>query len=272
MKNWIIIALVAVIAIGGAIGAFAASQTVNQTFEIRVWEKADDPSANYISARPAGGDWKTLGTIPIKLDSMSASGKYRYGDIELDVAVEVDVCDPATGPCEPVEGQPTATPTPTPTPSGDAGNWIVTRSTDSFDGSTRSFAWLAGIWSPSREFPYDDDIPSLAVRCDSDSGLDIYISVGGYLAGNVGTDTIKVEYRFGDGNIRTGYWNESTDNSAAFVASRELSGFIAGWRSTPSGLFRARIYQFSGGVFGTALFDTSGMASAVNPILQECGY
>ena len=33
MKNWIIVALVAVIAVGGAIGAFAATRTVDRVVE-----------------------------------------------------------------------------------------------------------------------------------------------------------------------------------------------------------------------------------------------
>ncbi|MCY3647567.1 MAG: hypothetical protein OXH07_11405 [Chloroflexi bacterium] len=95
MKNWIIAALVAVIATGGALSALAATQTVNQPFEIRVWEDVNDPTANYISARPEGGSWRTLGTISIPLtDGVSSTGRFRYGDIKLDVPVTVEVPDP----------------------------------------------------------------------------------------------------------------------------------------------------------------------------------
>lgn len=94
MKNWIIAALVAVIAAGGALSALAATQSVNQTFEIRVWEDVNDPTANYISARPEGGSWRTLGTISIPLtDGVSSSGRFRYGDIKLDVPVTVEIPD-----------------------------------------------------------------------------------------------------------------------------------------------------------------------------------
>lgn len=33
--------------------------------EVRVWERADNPARNYISARPSGGSWRELGTIPL---------------------------------------------------------------------------------------------------------------------------------------------------------------------------------------------------------------
>ncbi len=112
MKNWIIAGLVAVIAIGGAV-VFAQSQrTAN--IEVRVWEDVNDPERNYISARPEGGSWRTLGTIPLPLaDGVSSTGRFRYGDITL----AVPLGDGATTPTATPTPSPTATPTPTPTPS-----------------------------------------------------------------------------------------------------------------------------------------------------------
>ena len=72
-------ALIAAIVIPAAFGAYAQSSAAS--IEVRVWERADDPSRNFVSARVSGGSWATLGTIPVALDS--ASGAYRYGDIEL---------------------------------------------------------------------------------------------------------------------------------------------------------------------------------------------
>ena len=82
---FVLFAIVAVTAIGGA--AFAIAQgrwTAN--VEVRVWEDVNDPERNYISARPEGGSWSTLGTIPLPLtDGVSSSGRFRYGDITLAV-------------------------------------------------------------------------------------------------------------------------------------------------------------------------------------------
>ena len=45
-----------------------------------------DSASIYISARPAGGLWRTLGTIPLPLDDgVSSTGRFRFGDISLDV-------------------------------------------------------------------------------------------------------------------------------------------------------------------------------------------
>ena len=73
------IVILAAIIVPVVIGAYA--QSGGASIEVRVWERIDDPSRNFVSARPAGGSWRTLGTVPVTLDS--TSGAYRYGDIDL---------------------------------------------------------------------------------------------------------------------------------------------------------------------------------------------
>lgn len=104
MKNWLIVALVAVIAVGGAVAFAQSSRTAN--VEIRVWESTSDPTRNYISARPEGGSWSTLGTIPLGTGDASAyeetsNGRFRYSDITLAVPLP--------------DGAARSTPTPSPT-------------------------------------------------------------------------------------------------------------------------------------------------------------
>ncbi len=83
--NWIIATLAVGLAL--AIGAVALSQsTRTANVEVRVWQKVDDDRALYISARPDGGSWRDLGTVPVAMDGVSASGAYRYGDLTLTVA------------------------------------------------------------------------------------------------------------------------------------------------------------------------------------------
>ena len=56
------------------------------TVEVRVLQNVEDGREIHISARPAGGLWQTLGRIPLALDDgFSPRGKYRYGDISVDV-------------------------------------------------------------------------------------------------------------------------------------------------------------------------------------------
>ena len=108
MKNWIIGGLVVALAVSIGAGVLAQSQRTANV-EVRVWEDVNDPERNYISARPEGGSWRTLGTIPLPLtDGVSSSGRFRYGDITLAV---------------PLPDAPTATPTPTPI-TGDYTPWI----------------------------------------------------------------------------------------------------------------------------------------------------
>ncbi|MXY36135.1 MAG: hypothetical protein F4052_08345, partial [Dehalococcoidia bacterium] len=85
-KNAVFIALLAVIAVGGTVATVGAQDNTQATVEVRVWQALEDEGDIYVSARPAGGSWRTLGTIPLPLDDgRSSSGRYRYGDIALDV-------------------------------------------------------------------------------------------------------------------------------------------------------------------------------------------
>lgn len=67
------------------------------TVEVRVWQKVADGRAIYVSARPAGGSWATLGTIPLDLDGLSSSRAYRYGDIAVDVPLANEPMPPSSG-------------------------------------------------------------------------------------------------------------------------------------------------------------------------------
>ncbi len=52
--------------------------------DVRVWQDVKDARAIFISARPSGRSWATLGTIPLPLDDgYSVSGRFRYGDISI---------------------------------------------------------------------------------------------------------------------------------------------------------------------------------------------
>ena len=65
--------------------------------EVRVWQAVRDARSVYISARPEGGSWATLGTIPLPLDDgHSSSGRFRYGDITVEVPVPLPSAPTAT--------------------------------------------------------------------------------------------------------------------------------------------------------------------------------
>ena len=101
------IALVAVIAAQTAVGGVAAQgppeppepdEPATGNVEVRVWQRVADSLRIYISARPEGGSWETLGTIPLPLDDgHSRSRNYRYGDVTVggvEVRIWQRVADP----------------------------------------------------------------------------------------------------------------------------------------------------------------------------------
>ena len=86
MSRWIIGAQALVIAVLAGI-AIAAAQGAFTSVEVRVWQDTRDDRNLYLSARYEGGSWRTLGTVPVDESRISASGRWRYGDIVLTVPV-----------------------------------------------------------------------------------------------------------------------------------------------------------------------------------------
>ena len=124
--------------------------------EVRVWQAVRNARSIYISARPEGGSWATLGTIPLPLDDgHSSSGRFRYGDITVEVPV-------------PLPSAPTATPTPTPTPTP----WVDPRPDDTY-----TLAELADMPAPrAPEAPPKPD-HVMALEIDQGWGLDVRASL-----------------------------------------------------------------------------------------------
>ena len=83
-RRLIAVVLAGVFGIALLAGADAQSGATANV-EVRVWQRVSDANALYISARPEGGSWRTLGTIPIDMDGLSGSRAYRYGDITVTV-------------------------------------------------------------------------------------------------------------------------------------------------------------------------------------------
>ena len=114
MKRTIIAAVIAAMAIGGALGAFAATVTVEETasVDLRVWRRISDGEL-FISTRPHGAeDWNTLDQ-PLDMSGLSQSGRFQLSNqVRVDVPVLVDIDVPDT-----VQTGPTPRPAPTVLPS-----------------------------------------------------------------------------------------------------------------------------------------------------------
>ena len=84
VKNWIIVALVGALTLSlVTIVTAQDSQTAN--VEVRVWQSTGDAESLYISARPEGGSWATLGTTPLDMSGLNSRGTFKYGDITVAV-------------------------------------------------------------------------------------------------------------------------------------------------------------------------------------------
>ena len=151
MKNWIIAALVAVIATGGALGALAATQDAGRVFEVRVWQSVDEPAQNYVSIREEGGDWRAAGTRPVTLTQATPNGRYRYGDLTVTLRPRSDA--PALGTAE------------------SSGHWSISRVQDPIDDSETVVATLSTeaviekVWTGA-----DIERPYAQIYCN-DEGL-----------------------------------------------------------------------------------------------------
>lgn len=94
MKKTIIAAVIAAIAIGSALGAFAATRTVETTanVEVRVWRRISDGEL-FLSTRPTGGEWATS-DAPLNMTALSNSGRFQLSSVitaAIPISVVVDV-------------------------------------------------------------------------------------------------------------------------------------------------------------------------------------
>ena len=88
MKHVRLVFLAVIAALGiVTIAAVAAQDGNSANVEVRVWQSTSDANGLYISARPEGGSWATLGTIPLDMSGLNSRETFRYGDITLPVPV-----------------------------------------------------------------------------------------------------------------------------------------------------------------------------------------
>lgn len=86
VKNWIIVALIGALTLS-LVAVVAAQDTSTANVEVRVWQSTEDAESLYVSARPEGGSWRTLGTIPLEMSGLNSRQTFRYGDITVGVPV-----------------------------------------------------------------------------------------------------------------------------------------------------------------------------------------
>lgn len=114
VKTAILVALVAAIALGSMLGAFAATRTVQTeaTVTVKVWQSARTGNL-YLSTRPDRGEWTTHDDEPLE---MTLTGNfYESSSVLVSVPIEVEVAEPTAAADTDADADADTTPTPTST-------------------------------------------------------------------------------------------------------------------------------------------------------------
>ena len=233
-KNLIIGALVAVIAVGGTLGAFGQTTTVetDAVVEVTVWQRVSNGEL-YLNTRPAGGKWTTH-REPVDMGALSRSGNFRQGSaivvhVPVTVQIEDDQASPATGAWQYFED----------------------------DTASPGFA-LAGVTSNA-----DELLALLFVGCRV-----IYVGYNRPL-GDSSNDDLSVRYRFSGADVITETWKSRRvpGNQTAFWAPKGTA-FIDGMR-TASGNLEMTVTD-SRGRSGHFTFPVDGAAVVVESLAVGC--
>jgi type VI secretion system protein VasI len=149
--------------------------------------------------------------------------------------------------------------------TGDTGKWRVSQETNPIDDTHRVVLALVATEGKSR---WGGDIVFIA-RCRSNE-TEAYISWGDYLGndGDIYNEWKRVTVRVGGEKAREERWSLSTDSQATF-APTWAGNLLKQMASTTKFIAQVTPYNESP---RTAIFDTTGMASALKPLAETCGW
>jgi len=143
-------------------------------------------------------------------------------------------------------------------PSEDVGAWRVSIETNPLDDSRTVTLILLAESGTSR---WGTPI-GLILRCDSNQ-TDVYIAWSDYLGSEA-----RVTWRVGDEDARAAQWSLSTNKEATFYPYDEIS-FIQQLLTTTR--FVAQVTPYNESPI-TAVFDLTGLANAIRPLQEACGW
>jgi type VI secretion system protein VasI len=146
-----------------------------------------------------------------------------------------------------------------------AGKWTVSRDKNPVDDSERVILRLEAESGTSR---WNDPIVFIA-RCQSDD-TEAYIVWSDYLGndGDFRNEYKNVTVRIGSEQASTQRWTVSTDSKATF-APDWAGGLLK--QMAGSDKFIAQVTPYNENP-RTAIFDTTGMAQAMEPLMEVCGW
>lgn len=251
-------------------------------YELPPPRRSAAPVSEYREPEPARGGWiipaflgslvtlAAVGAVQFYINSQQVSAPAAATQPE---PVEAQVVNqPEQAP--PPEPEPAPEPVPAPTPEPEPepvpeppkrGDWRVEVSTNPIDDTKTVMAALLASQGEAR---FGDTVMFVA-RCQSNR-TEAYIVWHDYLGDDAPRlgNWKNVTVRIGDGPAREQRWNISTDKEATFAPSwagdllkqmMQADRFVA--QTTPYN--EAPV---------TAIFDTTGMETALAPLMETCGW
>lgn len=146
-----------------------------------------------------------------------------------------------------------------PTTEPSAGDWLVQTQKNPIDDSQTTFVGLEAEQGSSR---WGEPV-YLVIRCKSNK-TEMWINWEDYL----GSDRIMVTTRIGDQEAETRPWSLSTDKKSSFYLGSPI-GFIKRMMGADSFVAQTTPYNENP---VTAVFNTSGLESAIEPLRANCSW
>lgn len=146
-----------------------------------------------------------------------------------------------------------------PTLENSAGDWFVQSQKNPIDDSQTTFLALEAEQGSSR---WGEPV-ALVIRCKSNK-TEMWINWQDYL----GNSRVMVTTRIGDQEAETKPWSLSTDNQSSFYLRSPIA-FIKRMMSTNSFVAQTTPYNENP---VTAVFSTSGLESAIEPLRKNCNW
>lgn len=140
-----------------------------------------------------------------------------------------------------------------------AGDWLVQSQKNPIDDSQTTFVALEAEQGSSKW----GEAVSLVIRCKSNK-TEMWISWEDYL----GNDRVMVTTRIGNQEAETKPWSLSTDKKSSFYFGSPIS-FIR--RMMSANNFVAQTTPYNENPV-TAVFNTSGLESSIEPLRANCGW
>jgi hypothetical protein len=124
------------------------------------------------------------------------------------------------------------------------------------------------VLNPSADTDNNFSSTFLMVRCKDDH-LKVIVAWDEKLTTDDTVVNYTLNYRIGDGPVQSANWGIATDNQTLIITDDDAHDFVEALENQSQ--FVAQVTP-TGDDPITATYDTTGLADAVAPVLQACGY